>query len=187
MSNNSGYKTYYHIHDTKNGGYKTYYHGIDVTGLDYDIVSRMYVSDNDFCTSKIFDTIVRLNRCKQENPKTAKLVDDLIKELVSILDLHVEEEKKKKSSLDKQIAELKEENEKLRKIIEYLQEKKKNVVYTHKGCSTCKYISLSRDFFPCHQCNLSTHNRWQPNAIIRQQLENLMNNTPEPNMGIHKY
>ena len=131
-----------------------YYHGIDLTGLDSDIITRMAVNDNDFCTSKIFDTIARLHKCKQENPKTARLVDDLIKELVSILDLHVQEEKKAKCSLDKQIAELKEENKKLKEIIEFLQ--KKNIC---KSCSNCLYGEIPTYRSPCYHCD-ADYSRW---------------------------
>lgn len=97
-----------------------YYQGIDCTGLDRDIVARMAEDNNDLCSSKIFNTIAKLNRCKQVSPKTAKLVDKLIKELVDILDLHEHEEKKDNRPLNNQIEILKEENEKLKRTIESL-------------------------------------------------------------------
>lgn len=158
---------------------RLYYHGIDLTGLDSDIITRMAVSDNDFCSSKIFDTIARLHKCKQENPKTARLVDDLIKELVSILDLHVQEEKKAKCSLDKQIAELKEENEKLRKISKYLQKAQNSIDETYKKCINCKYTNVSGADYPCSYCHSSTHSLWEPKtppywvSALKKEYEDL--------------
>lgn len=137
---------------------KYYYQGIDLTGLDHDIITRMAASDNDLCSSKIFNIIAKLNRCKQVSPKTARLVDDLIKELVDILDLHEHEEKKDNLPLNNQIAILKEENEKLKENIEYLQEKKKNA-NIRKSCSNCLYGGVPRYRLPCSCCDLN-HNRW---------------------------
>lgn len=139
---------------------KYYYQGIDVTGLDYDIVARMAEDNNDLCSSKIFNTIAKLNRCKQVTPKTAKLVDKLIKELVDILDLHEHEEKKDNRPLNNQIEILKEENEKLKKDIELLQKKKNNSVKINKTCENCKYYTTPVHSLPCDIC--STHSHWQP-------------------------
>jgi len=172
-----------------------YYQGIDVTGLDHDIIARMAENNDDLCSSKIYNMIAKLNKCKQENPKTARLVNDLIKELVNILDLHEYEEKRDNRPFSNEIAGLKEENKKLKEAIESSQKKKDTIythksyaIYTHKSCSICKYLNLSTNSFPCSLCyGSSAHKYWQPNGdIIRSQLKNLMNNTPEPNMGIYK-
>lgn len=125
-----------------------YYQGIDVTGLDRDIVARMAEDNNDLCSSKIFNTIAKLNRCKQVTPKTARLVDNLIKELVDILDLHEHEEKKDNRPLNNQIEILKEENEKLKGTISSLQ-KKLNSNEANSGCTSCQYNSVSKAEYPC--------------------------------------
>ena len=128
-----------------------YYQGIDVTGLDYDIMARMTENNNDLCSSKIYNMIAKLNRCKQVTPKTAKLVDDLIRELVDILDLHEHEEKKDNRPLNNQIEILKEENEKLKGTIESLQ-KKLNSNKDNSGCTSCQYNSISKTEYPCSNC-----------------------------------
>lgn len=138
-------------HPPKENATKYYYQGIDVTGLDYDIMARMAEDNNDLCSSKIFNTIAKLNRCKQVSPKTAKLVDKLIKELVDILDLHEHEEKKDNRPLNNQIEILKEENEKLKETIESLQ-KKLDSNKDNSGCTSCQYNSVSKTEYPCSNC-----------------------------------
>ena len=128
-----------------------YYQGIDVTGLDRDIIARMAENNDDLCSSKIYNMIAKLNRCKQINPKTARLVDKLIRELVDILDLHEHEEKKDNLPLTNQIEILKEENEKLKETINSLQ-KKLNSNKNNSGCTSCQYNSISKTEYPCSNC-----------------------------------
>ena len=63
------------------------FQGIDLTGIDPYLAiraSRLF----DTCSMEIFRLIALLNKCKQENPATAKLVDDFTEALTDILDAH---------------------------------------------------------------------------------------------------
>jgi hypothetical protein len=133
-----------------------YYQGIDVTGLDRDIIARMAENNDDLCSSKIYNMIAKLNRCKQINPKTARLVDKLIRELVDILDLHEHEEKKDNLPLNNQIATLKEENETLKGTIKILQ-KKLNSNEKNNECISCQYNSGLKTEYPCFNCINNPH------------------------------
>lgn len=64
-----------------------YFQGIDLTGIDPYLAiraSKLF----DTCSLEIFRLIALLHKCKQENPATAKLVDDFTEALKDILDAH---------------------------------------------------------------------------------------------------
>ena len=64
-----------------------YFQGIDLTGIDPMLAIRASTLF-DTCSLEIFRLIALLHKCKQENPATAKLVDDFTEALKDILDAH---------------------------------------------------------------------------------------------------
>ena len=63
------------------------FQGIDLTGIDPMLAIRASTLC-DTCSLKIFRLIALLHKCKQENPATEKLADDLTEALKAILDAH---------------------------------------------------------------------------------------------------
>ena len=64
-----------------------YFQGIDLTGID-PILAIQASGLLDTCSLEIFRLIALLHKCKQENPATEKLADDLTEALKAILDAH---------------------------------------------------------------------------------------------------
>ena len=63
------------------------FQGIDLTGID-PFLAIQASTLLDTCSLEIFRLIALLHRCKQENPATEKLADDLTDALKAILDAH---------------------------------------------------------------------------------------------------
>ena len=63
------------------------FQGIDLTGID-PMLAIQASTLLDTCSLEIFRLIALLHKCKQENPATAKLTDDLTDALKVILDAH---------------------------------------------------------------------------------------------------
>lgn len=63
------------------------FQGIDLTGID-PFLAIQASTLLDTCSLEIFRLIALLHKCKQENPATEKLADDLTEALKDILDAH---------------------------------------------------------------------------------------------------
>ena len=63
------------------------FQGIDLTGIDPFLAIQANTL-LDTCSLEIFRLIALLHKCKQENPATEKLADDLTEALKAILDAH---------------------------------------------------------------------------------------------------
>lgn len=63
------------------------FQGIDLTGID-PFLAIQASTLLDTCSLEIFRLIALLHKCKQENPATEKLADDLTEALKAILDAH---------------------------------------------------------------------------------------------------